>query len=568
MVFDNQEYKQQVMELAQSIIHTRLEKAGKPVPDGKPPVYVIYARKSTKGKKKDAHGREVERQERSIPDQIKDCQKLAKDLGIKPAYIFKEEKSARKSANREVFEEMMDAIRAKKYTGIICWHPDRLGRNMKDAGEIIDLIDKGVIKDLKFPQFTFQNDPNGLMTLGLQFLLAKAYSDNLSANVSRGNRNIIQEGKAIGNKALRGYKVINKHQRPDGRNFELIKQAFELGLEGKGQVYVSDFLNQEGLTQNSQPVKMTKQKVSEMFADPSYTGFYLYGKTMVDLTESDPQFQPVISYFDFLRLRNVTDKSRGFKRREAKATPLLDKMVFCGHCGNLMTTYLNKNKKDSLITYLRVKCANPSCETQQVRGLREIRGKVVFDYIYQILSCGIGIDEKGYNKYVFQARQSLIENSKQLETQQRSLSRQTTELEAQMEEQKRILAKATGKTIDETNTKITELRTELESLKDTLAEIKSKRVDVESLLKAKVMTYADFLNFFENLVTTIKTSDNQLAVDNIIRMVFLNFVYKDKNILAHQWNPDFETIAKLPSVLSSRGDWTRTSDLVVPNDAL
>lgn len=124
--------------------------------------------------------------------------------------ILKEEKSARKSANREVIEEMMDEIKSKKSNAIICWYPDRLGRNMKDAGEIIDLIDRDIIKNLNFPQFSFQRDPNVLMILGLQFWLAKAYGDNLSINVSRVHESIIGEGKAIGNKALRGYKVINK----------------------------------------------------------------------------------------------------------------------------------------------------------------------------------------------------------------------------------------------------------------------------------------------------------------------------------------------------------------------
>jgi DNA invertase Pin-like site-specific DNA recombinase len=80
---------------------------------------------------------------------------MAKRDGLKVVDTLKEEKSARKSANREVFEEMMDEIRRENslYNSIICWHPDRLGRNMKDAGEIIDLIDRGIIKDLKFLSF-------------------------------------------------------------------------------------------------------------------------------------------------------------------------------------------------------------------------------------------------------------------------------------------------------------------------------------------------------------------------------------------------------------------------------
>lgn len=81
----NSDYKQQVFEIAQNIVFGRLRSAGKPVPDGKPPVYVIYARKSTKGKKKKQDGKYIERQERSIPDQIKDCKEMSERDGLKVA---------------------------------------------------------------------------------------------------------------------------------------------------------------------------------------------------------------------------------------------------------------------------------------------------------------------------------------------------------------------------------------------------------------------------------------------------------------------------------------------------
>ncbi len=561
----NADYKQQVFEIAQSIVFDRLQKAGKPIPDDKPPVYVIYARKSTTGKKKNQNGKQVERQERSIPDQIKDCKALAEREGLKVVDTLREEKSARKSANREVFEEMMEEIRKKDslYNAIICWHPDRLGRNMKDAGEIIDLIDRGIIKDLKFPQFSFQRDPNGLMTLGLQFLLAKAYSDNLSINVSRGNESIIGEGKAIGNKALRGYKVVNKRQRHDGNNFELIKQAFQMGIEGKSQDDIALYLNQNNYTQNGKTIKMTKQLVSAMFSDPSYTGYYLYGKNMVDLTKFDHLFTPAVSYLDYLRLRNILDGKKGYKKAQDKATPLLDQMVVCGYCGNLMTTYLNKNKPDSPTTYLRIKCSTKDCYSHSVKGLREIRAKVIFEYIYQVLEAGITlVGEKAYNQYVADAKRQLVSSAKELENDQRSISKQINDLEVQIEEQQLILVRLEDddKSIKVAREKIKQAREEIEQLEAKLVDVKNKRVNTESLLKEKVMSYTDFSNFIENIVTTLKTSDNHLATDSIIQMVFLNFTIKDKKVLTHQWNPKFESIAKLPSVLECRGDRTRTCD--------
>ncbi len=124
--------------------------------------YVIYARKSTESE---------ERQVRSLADQIKECEEFAKAknlIVIKP-YITESE-SAKEPEIRPKFRLMVDDIQKGKYDGIIAWHPDRLARNMKDAGEIIDLLDKQIIKDLQFVSFTFQNNTMGKMLLGIAFV--------------------------------------------------------------------------------------------------------------------------------------------------------------------------------------------------------------------------------------------------------------------------------------------------------------------------------------------------------------------------------------------------------------
>lgn len=102
--------------------------------------YVIYARKSTDT---------AEKQERSIGDQIYECKALAERLGLRWVEVIHEEKSATVSDKREKFRTMLDGIRAGKYDGIISWAPDRLARNMKEGGEIIDMLDHGDIQDLR-----------------------------------------------------------------------------------------------------------------------------------------------------------------------------------------------------------------------------------------------------------------------------------------------------------------------------------------------------------------------------------------------------------------------------------
>src|SRR5579884_2593580 len=148
--------------------------------------YVIYARKSTT---------DEERQEQSIPAQVDEC--IKREVipnGLKVVKIIREKRSAKLPDIRKKFRDMLDDIIDLKYDGIIAWHPDRLSRNMKEAGEIIDMLDKGQIKDLRFATSTFENNPTGKMLLGISFVLSKQHSEHLSESVTRGNRSKTEKG--------------------------------------------------------------------------------------------------------------------------------------------------------------------------------------------------------------------------------------------------------------------------------------------------------------------------------------------------------------------------------------
>lgn len=459
---------------------------------------------------------------------------------------------------------MMDDIRAGTYTGLICWHPDRLARNMKDAGELIDMLDRGILKALKFPSYQFINDANGLMTLGLQFLLAKLYSDNLSESVNRGNRGVIGDGKSIGNKLLHGYKKVNGRMRKDGKNYALIKQAFQMGLNKATQDEIATYLNEQGYSRDGKKKELNFRDISNLFKDPSYTGIYRYGINVVDFSEVDPLFEPAISHLDFLKLRQIIDGKRSFGTKNAK-TIIFSKMVFCGHCGNLMSA--GKPKGNSY-RYLTVRCTKKDCPSGNVRGMREVRGLVIFEFMYQLFQDGLGVSPEAYQEYENKAKDILSGKVQDLKTKILNLQRQLAETAKTIELQTHALVKAEGKTIDEINAKIAELRDSQTSIEDKISELKNQLIDVDQLRHSSIMSYENFLNFFENMDTWLKNNENRYLTDKIIRMVFLNFAVKDKKVLKYQLNPHFESIAKLPSILQCRGDRTRTCDLTLPKRAL
>jgi len=146
--------------------------------------YIIYTRKSTE---------DDDRQVLSIESQLAELQEFAAKEKLEIVASFQEAKTA-KEPGRTRFAEMLSLIEKGKAEGILSWHPDRLARNSIDGGKIIHLIDKGIIKSLKFPTFWFEPTPQGLFMLQVAFGQSKYFVDNLRENVKRGMRQKVRNG--------------------------------------------------------------------------------------------------------------------------------------------------------------------------------------------------------------------------------------------------------------------------------------------------------------------------------------------------------------------------------------
>ena len=268
--------------------------------------YVMYVRKSTD---------EDSKQARSVGDQAKECEDFAKSNGYKVAKVILEKQSAKEANIKPQFTAMLDDITRGKYDGIIAWHPDRLARNMREAGEVIDLLDKGIIKALLFKSFTFENNPSGKLLLGIAFAMSKNYSDQLGINVMRGMKRSVQEGSALNLSKHGYYRDINKRLRPDGKYFDLICQAFRMRLEGNTTLkQIAEYLNKNGFKKSTKiggggytDIKLTEKRVYEIFTDPIYCGLYTFGAIKEDLRKIY-NFVPAVSVEEFLRINNAFAK--------------------------------------------------------------------------------------------------------------------------------------------------------------------------------------------------------------------------------------------------------------------
>src|ERR1035437_5478816 len=321
-----------------------------------PTKYFLYARKSSE---------DEERQVKSIEDQISELIDLAAREGIRITKRFYESKSA-KTPGREVFNDMIVQIYASKEPiGILSWHPDRLARNSVDGGQIIYLVDIEKVTALKFPTFWFEPTPQGLFMLQIAFGQYKYYSDNLSQNVKRGNRNIVKRGEWLGNCPI-GY--IRNHRTKnidiDPIKAQVVKMAFETFATGKYSLCgLGEYLNMLGIT-NKTGKTIGISSMNCMLSSTAYIGLIRYNGEVFEGT-----FDPIISKELYEEVqRELHRRSRPRKRKHKIAFPFSNTFT-CGECGYSITSQYAKGNGGTYI-YYRCTKKNSTCSQRYLRDDR------------------------------------------------------------------------------------------------------------------------------------------------------------------------------------------------------
>jgi site-specific DNA recombinase len=493
--------------------------------------YVIYARKSTEGS---------ERQIQSIDDQIDHCKKYADDNGFEVVEVIREEKSAKTAGRRPEFQKMLDTLQeGNSYNSILAWHPDRLSRNMKESGEILDMLDNDIILDLKFPSYTFNNDTAGKMTLSILFAMAKEFSDKLSDDTKRGIHKTIKEGKHCGSDKRGYYRSRNSYYREDKDSYEIYKQAWDDYIEGKSQQEILKSLKDKG-------ERISKNSLSNMFQDPFYAGFYCYGDLVVDMAV-DPKFKPMVSPSAFLTLqRRNRGNPRGW-RNTSDFRPFSD-LITCGNCNNFMTPGVSTGKGGR---YFSITCGNSKCkEERRNKNIKPIsntvRGEVILDFVCDTIKNDLKIDKKTYKKVkdkFLEEKNTVVKDNKE---QIRILNIKLSKLEDKKKKMTdRILNEKESDVAADFSKQCSIIINQIRDLKQDIREYEVENSQYEAQADIDFPDYDTFMNFFENIVTAIQETKDVYLIDQLVKLVFLNIIASDKKVLAYSLNEPFGTYSKL-----------------------
>ena len=534
--------------------------------------YALYARRSTQGD---------EQQERSIKDQVNECiERVVVPEKLNLVKTIKEEFSAKEPDTRTKFKALLEDIRNGKITGLVAWHPDRLARNMKDAGEIIDLLDTGILKDLKFATATFENNPTGKMMLGISFVLSKQYSEHLSESVRRGNRRATEEDGVYLGKLKHGYFIdTDRYLRPDKNTFTIVQDMFKMRLAGSTQKQIAEWANEQDYRvrrkgKEPKPFKWNKDDVSGLLRDPVYAGVLKYGSSFVKLKEKY-DFIPMIEVDDFYKINRISSMSSSKVLSIQKKTDsdiranLLRGIVFCGACEKPMTSMVIDKKKTGVIYESRYyyKCETDGC----VMFGKSARAAIVLDTAFRpflnMYENGI-LTKQSHAEIMRRVKIAVKKKNSELNSKIVSQQSKISKLNAQYEDTKEYLIH---------NQEVSS-HFNLDELKKSIKAEEAKLVKLKTTLEAEkevILNYEEYLKLFRAIPVILSNVRYMKVMDELLRFFFLNFTI-------HPYNNTFRKgstatcnvkepwlgFLKNGNFVNGAGEETLTLDLILGKDAL
>lgn len=533
--------------------------------------YALYARKSTTSE---------DRQASSIEDQVKECfEKVVTPNDLKVAKIYQESYSAKVADMRDQFNAMINEIENGHIDGLIAWHPDRLSRNMKEAGAIIDLVDRGLIRDLRFATFTFENTPAGKMLLGITFVMAKQYSEHLAESVDRGNKRAVEDGEFIG-KFKHGYIIdANRSFQPDPRNFTKVKHMFGMALAGKSQKDIRVWINDQNYTVQKRPggeyVSHTwdKDDVSKLIRDPLYAGVHKWGKTFIDLVEKQ-DFEPMISVNDFLKINRIdslnSSKVLAISRPRSGdiKADLLRGMVYCAKCNKTLTSMLinklDKETKELLHARYYYRCETQGCSMYY----KSARAGVVIDAAQQFFKQYLFVTKDNYDYFVKEA--------------EKETKRKSTELDSAIAKLKIVIANK-EKSYEQTKDLILnnpDLRNhyDLDKYHKEIERLKAEyrqNIKQRGRIKDAIPTFEEYLKLLKTTPVILGKIRDMKTMDTLLRIFFSNFTIVPaadgsfkRSTVAYNLKEPWSGFLKNEKLVHGAGWGTLTPGLVLGKDAL
>lgn len=295
---------------------------------------VIYARYSSHNQR-----------EQSIEDQVNACMMYAKDKNYNIVGVYTDSALSGKTDNREEFQNMIYDAKQEKFEKVLVWKIDRFGRNVNDIYFYKYQLGKHNVTIESITE-NIDDSKEGHLLEAVMVGLAQYYSENLAENITRGMRSNAEKCLANG-RPLMGYKVVDHKYVIDEEYAPIVKEIFEMYLNGASTAKIAKVLRRRGIT-NKKGNPIASSSIYKMLQNKRYTGEYRYDDIVV------PGGMPAIIDEETFELVNkrMEAQARIPKDKESEKYILLGKL-YCGECGKHFTSDTGTGKSGKVYHYYK-----------------------------------------------------------------------------------------------------------------------------------------------------------------------------------------------------------------------
>lgn len=303
-------------------------------------IVAIYTRVSTEDQARDGY---------SLDMQLKRIKEHCKIYDYEIYKVYEEPGiSAKNTKDRPKFNEMVEDMKANKFNMIVALKIDRVSRDLIDFLKFMEMA-KVYKCDIEFILDKVDTSTaSGRMIMNILAVFAQFEREVIVERTNDGVKGAIEDGHFSGPPPL-GYKRENKRWVIDEEKVDLVKEIFNLCLEGNTYSQISHIMKERHpkvILKCKTDEKTGKEEIiyrkweedsfNGILNNKAYIGIYEWGKSSKDreIVEIKGKIEPIISEDVFWQCQeNIKRNGRNYYRNKKY---LFMQKIKCPNCGRAM----------------------------------------------------------------------------------------------------------------------------------------------------------------------------------------------------------------------------------------
>ncbi|MBP0983032.1 MAG: recombinase family protein [Oscillospiraceae bacterium] len=315
-------------------------------------IAVIYARFSSHNQR-----------EESIEQQVAECKVFAAQQGLEIVEVYADAAQSGRTEKRSQFLRLQRDAKKGKFANIIAYKSNRIARNMMNALNFENEMEKLGIK-LFYAKEEFGNNAAGRFALRMMMNVNQFYSENMAEDIRRGMEDNARNCKCNGICPFGYRRGEDGKPVPDENTGPIVQEIFTRVACGEQFQSIAADLNSRGI-KTTFGKSWGKGSFQNILMNERYTGVYIYDNIRIE-----NGIQPLISKELYMKVQKcLHTKGNPQGRHRENGDYLLSGKLFCGECGRHMMGMSGTGKSGTLHYYYACqgKKEKPRCTKKNVR---------------------------------------------------------------------------------------------------------------------------------------------------------------------------------------------------------